>query len=78
MQELKATILFYWFQQSANLFAQFRIVSVSVCGDCVVDCGFQHFFFTTFQTQGAAAVARMVAAIDCFSFCHDESLHFLV
>jgi len=71
-------VLFGRFQQSANLLTQFGIVGVTVFDNSVTDGGVKYFFFRAFDTQSTAALARMVAAIDCFSICHDPSPFFPV
>ena len=56
--------LFDWFQQPANLLAQLRTGSVAVFRYGMIDRGVQHLFFSAFDAQRAAALARMFAAID--------------
>ena len=63
-------LLFGRFQQSANLLAKLGIVGVTVFDNSVTDRGVKYLFFRAFDPQSTAALARMVAAIDCFSICH--------
>jgi hypothetical protein len=60
-------LLLDWFQQPANLLAQFWVISVPVFDNSVTDGGVEYFFFGAFDAQRTAAFARIVAAIDRFS-----------
>jgi hypothetical protein len=67
-QEAGTTLLLNRLEQTANLLTQFRIVCVTVTGNGVIDSRIEDFVFGAFDAESTAALARMVAAINCFSF----------
>ena len=60
--------LLCWLQERPNLFAQFRILGMPVMHNGMAHGGFQHFFFSPLDAQGATAFAGMLATVDRFSF----------
>lgn len=70
------SFLFNRLQQNSDLLAQFRVVCVTVTGDGVIDGSLKHFILGAFEPQSATAIARMIAAINRFSFRHDRYLWF--
>ena len=57
-------LLFRVLQQPANLFSEFRIVGVTMLHNRMIDGRIQHFLFGAFHLQRAAALARIVSAVD--------------
>ena len=57
-------LLFDRFQQPANLLAKFWIVRMAVFVNGVTYCHLEYFCFGAFDTQRAATLAWIVAAID--------------
>ena len=55
------------FEQSAKLLAEFRVVGVAVTDNSVVYRRVEHLFFGALDSQRAAVLTRIIAAVNRFS-----------